>query len=158
MKLQKNLLKLPFHDFIHRWQSHKYSTVVSDIPARWAVLTMDFGENYLCLQQHQPQSAYFGYTQITVHPCVLYYKCACGLRVTEKWTFVSYVSTHSSSMMDVIMRMVVSHVCQLSSVTKLVIFSDGCVSQYKSKLTFFFLSRYAAFLDHAQQEPLSCSW
>ncbi|XP_012941528.1 uncharacterized protein LOC106012614 [Aplysia californica] len=141
-QLKVDLGKLPLHDFVHRWQSREYRTLVADVPDGWAVLTMDFAENYLCRQQDQPQSAYFGYTQVTVHPCVLYYRCSCGLRVTENWTYVSDVLAHSSSMVDVMLRKVVNYVCGLSGMSKLVIFSDGCSSQYKSKLPFLYLSRY----------------
>ncbi|XP_035828107.1 uncharacterized protein LOC118477192 [Aplysia californica] len=141
-QLKVDLGKLPLHDFVHRWQSREYRTLVADVPDGWAVLTMDFAENYLCRQQDQPQSAYFGYTQVTVHPCVLYYRCSCGLRVTENWSYVSDVLAHSSSMVDVMLRKVVNYVCGLSGMSKLVIFSDGCSSQYKSKLPFLYLSRY----------------
>lgn len=140
-ELKGELQKLPMHDFVHHWQSQQFSTIIKDIPDGWAVLVLDFAENYLCRQQDQPQSAYFSYSQVTVHPCVLYYGCACGQRVTDNWVFLSDVLSHSADMVKTIITRILHHLTSMN-MKKVVIFSDGCAAQYKSKVPFFHLLSY----------------
>lgn len=141
-ELKSELVTLPVHDFVHRWQSKQFSSLISEIPESWAVVVLDFAENYLCVQQDQPQSAYFSYSQVTVHPCVMYYGCSCGMRITDNWTFVSDVLVHSADMVHCITQKILSHLRSLH-VSRAVVYSDGCASQYKSRLPFSYLQSYA---------------
>ncbi|GFO44592.1 (S)-beta-bisabolene synthase [Plakobranchus ocellatus] len=150
-ELKFEMKNLPMHDFVHRWQSRQFCSLSRDIPEAWAVVVLDFAENYLCQQQDQPQSAYFGYTQVTVHPCVIYYGCTCSLRKTLNWTFISDVLKHNADMVHVITQQILEHLVSLN-IKKVVIFSDGCAAQYKSKLPFFHLQSY----DHLDIDVERC--
>lgn len=142
-ELKAELLRLPLHYFVNKWQSRQFSDLIGNVPSTWAVVVLDFAENYLCVQQDQPQSAYFGYSQVTVHPCVMYYRCSCGSRITNNWTFISDVLQHSADMVHCITKRIFFHLESLG-ITKVVVFSDGCASQYKSRLPFSYLQSYAS--------------
>lgn len=146
LELKSEVQKLPLHDFTHRWQSQQYKNLKSDLPSKWGVITMDFAENYLCRQQDQPQSAYYGYSQVTVHPCVLNYSNGCGGLVTDNFVFVSDVLDHDANMVHVVTEKMIE-IVKDKGLKKIVIFSDGCSAQYKSKLPFFYLNSYVGDIE-----------
>ncbi|GFR78920.1 (S)-beta-bisabolene synthase [Elysia marginata] len=136
-ELKLEAVKLPMHDFVHGWQLKQYTKLTASVPEGWAVVTLDFAENNLCEKQDQPQSSYCGYTQVTVQPSVLYYNCSCGERKTDYVTVITDELDHSSSLVDQITKALLQHLNEkLKSLTKVIIFSDGCSSQYKSKMPF----------------------
>ena len=102
-ELCHELKNLALHDFTHRWQGRQYKNLNDDLPQGWAVTTMDFAENYLCVQQDQPQSSYFGYSQVTVHPTVSSYSCPnCDEKVTDHVVYMTDVLTHDPDFADYI--------------------------------------------------------
>ena len=61
-------------------QDGRHSSSNSNIPEKWVLLGMDFGENYNCHYQDEAQSANWSYKQATIHPMVTYYRypdCGC---------------------------------------------------------------------------------
>ncbi|GFO00318.1 Cc8l18.2-like protein [Plakobranchus ocellatus] len=136
-ELKVETSKLPLHDFVQNWQLKQYSKLCASVLDGWAIVTLDFSENYLCEKQDQPQSSYYGYMQVTVHPCVLYYNCSCGDRKTDNVTIITDELNHSSALVEQIVHHVMNYLQEkLPSLKKVVIFSDGCASQYKSKIPF----------------------
>ena len=126
------------HNF--RWQYSQYKTIKTNLPQSWALITMDFAENFLLKQQDEVQSAHWAYSQVTVHPCVLHYKCpSCPEQVTDYLLFFSDDMVHDAHIVQIIQRRTVDHLKSLIALDKVVIFSDGAASQYKSKLPFYYL-------------------
>ena len=143
-QLCQELMAQPRHEFNHKWQTKQYQALMQDTPNGWVVTTFDFAENYRCDHQDQPQSAYYGYQQVTLHPVVMVYKRpCCGEQVSDNAVFTSDNLDHSSHFVNCMTKMMFDHLKTTfgSSLKKVIIFSDGCCSQYKSKIPFFYLSQ-----------------
>lgn len=90
------------HHFNAKWQSAQYSSITSNVPEGCAVITLDFAENYRYEYQDQPQAAYYGYSQVTVHPVVMHYRCPdCSQPTTDSAVFVSDKSRPQCSLRQV---------------------------------------------------------
>ena len=126
------------HLFNARWQAQQFEHLKSNIPEKWVLLCMDFGENYNCHYQDEAQSAHWSYKQATIHPVVAYYRCPdCGDPMHESLMFVSEDKKHDQH--------AVQHFVTLSNQYLLgkgieieheIQFSDGSPTQYKSKVDF----------------------
>ena len=78
------------HHFNAKWQSAQYSSITSNVPEGCAVITLDFAKIYRCEHQDQPQAAYYGDSQVTIHPVVMHYKCLdCSQPTTDSAVFLS---------------------------------------------------------------------
>ncbi|GFN81949.1 Cc8l18.2-like protein [Plakobranchus ocellatus] len=84
----------------------------------WAVATLDFAENYLCEKQDQPQSSYYGYKQVTVHPCIVYYECSCGERTTDNVAIVADELEYTSRLVSRILKEFVLHIQRRVTILK----------------------------------------
>ena len=140
--LMKQLQSYSRHLFVFRWQYRQFKTLLSGIPNMWAVVVCDFAENFLCKYQDEVQSAHWGYSQVTVHPTVLTYSCPhCNDTVTDYLIFLSDDLCHDASMVKTILAQTTEHLQSvMDNLVKMVVFSDGCAAQYKSKLPFYHLS------------------
>ena len=96
---------------------------------------MDFAENFLCKWQNEEQSAHWGYNQVTIHPCVMYYKCPnlnCSEQVTDSLIFLSDDLVHDAHAVKIIQEQTKWHVqSTVNRLQKAVIISDGCAAQHK---------------------------
>ena len=111
------------------------------LPGKRAVVVCDFSENYLCKYQDEVQSAHWGYSQVTVHPTVLYYPCGdCKALVTDYIVFLSDDILRDAHFVDYVLDRTRQHLLK-EGITQLVVWSDGCAAQYKSKLHFFCSSK-----------------
>ena len=107
-----------------------------------AVAVCDFAENHLCKYRNEVHSAHWGYSQVTVHPCVLFYPCqACEELVTDYLVFLSDDLSHDAHMVEVILSQIKHHLQKEAGVENFIIWSDGCAAQYKSKLPFYYISQ-----------------
>ncbi|XP_076440515.1 uncharacterized protein LOC143279993 [Babylonia areolata] len=128
-----------------RWQRKEYQSLIASLPNEAAVLTLDFAENYLCKFQNEVQSAHWSYRQVTVHPCVLHYRCqkpGCSELVTQYIVYLSDDMRHDAAFTKVVMDWVIEHLSE-KKMKSIYIFSDGCSSQYKSRLPFAHLTELA---------------
>lgn len=140
-ELMTELTPFSKHLFNFRWQFMQYKSLKSSLPANWALVVMDFAENFLCKYQNEVQSAHWGYNQVTVHPCVLYYNCpTCADLITDYLIFLSDDLSHDAHMVKVIQDQTKQHLLGVMNVEKMVVISDGCAAHYKSKLPFHHLS------------------
>ena len=139
--LMKELKPLTRHIFTHRWQHRELKQLLAKMQSlpRTTVVLNDFSENYLCKYQDEGQSAHWGYNQVTIHPSVLYYPCHCGDQITEYLVFLSDDIQHDARIVRNITSSIRNHL-QQKGVDNLIMWSDGCSTQYKSKLPFFFVS------------------
>lgn len=141
-RLRQDLLPLAKHVKTAQWQRHQYQHLADNLPPLHGLLTMDFAENYLCKFQNEIQSAHWSYRQVTVHPCVFFYQCPkqdCNKRVTDYLIFLSDDLKHDSFFTKHIADYCINYL-QSKQFVSIHMFSDGCPSQYKSKIPFFHLS------------------
>ena len=104
---------------------------------------MDFGKNRTVRYQDEPKSIYYTANQITIHPVVIYFhsKEISNLIVRKSVVFLSDDINHDHNAVDHFFELAVSHISDLKiKFTKLIVFSDGCASQYKGKGSFADLS------------------
>ena len=73
--LMRDLTTYSKHVFAYRWHFQQYKALLAKLPSlqQTAVVLCDFAENYLCRYQNEVHSAHRGYSQVTVHPCVMFY-------------------------------------------------------------------------------------
>ena len=145
-RLMTELAKFSQHLFVFRWQYQQFKLCRASIPTckSLGLVVLDFAENFTCRPQDEVQSAYYGYTQITVHPSVAYYACPhpeCSEEVIEYMVFLSDDLNHDAAMAQTILDKTVQHLkSRAPGLQQLAVFSDGCAAQYKSKLPFFYMS------------------
>ena len=149
-ELSDDLKGLSKHLHTFRWQFSQYRNIKLNLPTDTALAIFDFSENYLCQHQDEVQSAHWAYRQVTVHPCCLYYTCpSCeNHQVTDYFVVLSDDLTHDAHFVRSVTEQVKLHLLsQMKSVKKIVIFSDGCSTQYKSKMPFFFLAKDSSSIE-----------
>ena len=130
--LMKDLTTYSKHVFVYRWQFQQYKALLAKLPSlqQIAVMVCDFAENYLCRYQNEVHSAHWGYNQVTVHPCVLFYPClACRSLVTDYLVFLSDDLTHGAHMVETILANTKGYLRKEAGIEK-------------SKLPFFYMSSF----------------
>jgi hypothetical protein len=141
-ELEKELKGLARHVKTAKWQREQYNSLSENLPFGHAIVTLDYAENYACKFQNEVQSAHWSYRQITIHPCVIQYRCqkeGCSELVTDYLVELSDDLNHDAGFTKAVMVRVMEHIKKLN-MSKVYLFSDGCSCQYKSKLPFYMLT------------------
>ncbi|KAK7093013.1 hypothetical protein V1264_008674 [Littorina saxatilis] len=119
-------------------------------------MVLDFAENYTCTYQNEVQAAHWHKSSVTLHPIVTYYACpkGCGEAVTESLAFVSNNTVHDFNAVHHFTKMAVEHLTGTRGLClqRIITWTDGCASQYKSKGPFADISH--VFQDYMKL-PLS---
>lgn len=134
--LQQKLKDFGSHSFFARWQQVQHTKCLQQLSEDEVITVVDFSENFTCTQQDEAQSAYYSHTQVTIHPCVCHYIVNEDV-VRDSVVFVSDDLKHDASAVKVFLSELMEHLkMKVPTIKKLTIWSDGCASQYKSKLPF----------------------
>ncbi|GFR68013.1 hypothetical protein ElyMa_005597800 [Elysia marginata] len=144
--LLNDLKLLAKHVKFAQWQRDRYAQFRDCLPVGHGMCTVDFAENYLCKFQHEVQSAHWSYCQVTLHPCVFFYRCPvpdCNKTVNDYLVFIGDDLKHDSSFCKVIYYKCLAF-AESKGIVCLQIFSDRCGSQYKSRLPFYHLTELQA--------------
>ncbi|KAK3762158.1 hypothetical protein RRG08_024963 [Elysia crispata] len=139
--LTSDLSLMAKHLKVAHWQRTQYQKLKESLPPNHCILTIDFAENYLCKYQQEVQSAHWSYRQVTVHPCVFFYRCpkqSCHHIVTDYKVFLTDDLKHDAHVVKFILHKCLTYLAS-KKIVAVQIFSDGCSSQYKSKLPFLHL-------------------
>ena len=131
------------HLFVAAWQHSQFTKLIKNIPENNIVQVLDFAQNYRCVYQDEVQSAHFGYAQVTLHPIISYYCCSfCPSVIREELVFISSDLSHSASSVFDFSTEATDHLQNVRGIKieKIIQFTDGCGSQYKSKIPFFHIS------------------
>ncbi|CAG2250372.1 unnamed protein product [Mytilus edulis] len=127
------------HVFTADWQQFQFNTIKDNLPKDNILMVMDFGRNRVVRYQDEIKSAYFAAAQITIHPIVLFYHSndVPELIVRHSLVFLSDDITHDSKAVEYFQNKTLEFLDEKSIPYKeLIIFSDGCAGQYKSRHTF----------------------
>ncbi|ESO85587.1 hypothetical protein LOTGIDRAFT_155075 [Lottia gigantea] len=149
-QLKEELISLSTHLFIARWQQNVFYTITKNPPTNSIVMVMDFAENYLCVMQNEVQSAHWYQMQVTLHPMLCFYRCdTCEKTVREAINIISDDMQHDAHAVRCFVETAVCHLINVRGLNpqRLIKFSDGCSSQYKSKTPFVDLSFAAEDLE-----------
>ncbi|XP_076436127.1 uncharacterized protein LOC143275737 [Babylonia areolata] len=140
-ELMKELGPLYRHKFNAEWQRNQLYHLKRNLPEDWVIIVMDFAENFLCKFQDEPQSAHWAYRQVTVFPAVVHSRCSCGELRRDNLVFLSDDLRHDACITQVFIENILEYVSKLRNMKKVLLVSDGCAAQFKSKLPFLFLAR-----------------
>ncbi|XP_014676865.1 PREDICTED: uncharacterized protein LOC106816757 [Priapulus caudatus] len=140
---------LASHLFVAAWQYNEFKNIVNNIPEDegTAVMVLDFGQNYACTNQDEAQSAHWHHEQATIHPIVTYYKCPIhNETVKEELVFLSSDKIHDAHAVKAFLVEANRHLREKRhlNLKHEVQFTDGCSSQYKSRLPFRHISEAVA--------------
>ncbi|XP_070550272.1 uncharacterized protein [Ptychodera flava] len=136
-ELTEELKPFAQHLFVAHWQYEQFTAVSRNPPADTVVLCMDFAENFACQLQNEIQSAHWSHNQVTLHPVIAYYN-ENGNVIREAIDIISDDLNHDSHAVHEFLIKVNDHlrITRELHPDKMVIFSDGCAAQYKSRTPF----------------------
>ena len=155
-QLSADVKPLAQHLFTASWQQKQFSAISKHPPKDAVVQVLDFAENYTCQYQREIQSVHWHHTTVTLHPIVCYYQCAdCeeGI-VCETLAFISDDKVHDFHAVQTFVCLAMEHLRgrRQLNVQRVIQWTDGCASQYKSKGPFSDISHATSDLDCAQFE------
>ena len=100
---------------------------------------LHFAENLSLKLDLEIQSAHWYVPQITIYPIVCYIKDLDGKLISQEFIFISDDLLHDASFVKYCIDKTTEDL-QERLINRLIQFSDGCSSQYKSKMPFYDLS------------------
>ena len=126
------------HIFTAQWQKQQFEDVRANLPHKTVLSVQDYAENFRTVYQDEIQSAHFCYNQITVFNMVSFFKCPkCDQQVHEASVFLSDDLVHDAHAVKHFEELYIKHLKnQNVEVDNHVVFSDGCATQFKSKIPF----------------------
>ena len=133
------------HSFFASWNFHQYLVCKGNLEKGQIVCVHDFAQNYLCLQQNEPQGLHWSHVQVTLHPSCISYRCPiedCNHLVLHEIVHVSDDIKHDAHLVKKfqIAYMNILQKCGVD-IRKIVEFTDQAPSQYKNKSAFRYLSQ-----------------
>ena len=139
-ELENEMAPFSRHLFNASWQWRQYDIISKDVPPNWVVFCMDYGENYSCKFQDEAQGAHWSNVQATIHPVVASYRCTeegCTSMVTDSIMCISNDIKHCNHGVQHFNKIAIHQLEEKGvKIDKLIHFTDGASSQYKSKINF----------------------
>ncbi|XP_033120803.1 uncharacterized protein LOC117119932, partial [Anneissia japonica] len=140
-ELMKQLKPFCLHTLIKRKQSLHFKNEKKRASDLYAVMQVDFAENFTIIQQNEIQSAHFHHTQVTLFTACVYTGTAD--ENIHSYTLVSDDIRHGKHQVAVFLDYLISDIkAKYTNLETMSVFSDGAASQFKQKylfenLTFF---------------------
>ena len=126
------------HVFNAEWQK-RLQSLKRGLPEGWALATCDFAENFLSFSGGASECR--AYRRVTLFSVVVFSSCSCGELRRDSLVFLSDDLCHDAHFAQVCVQQVLQYLSGIvDSLKKVVLVSDGCAAQFKSKLPFLFLS------------------
>ena len=124
------------HMFDARWQQKAFAFIKDKFKPTELVSVIDFSENYTTFFQDAVQASYWVNTQVTLFQIVVWYKYSCteSPTVREYIVFISNDLKHDYNAVHLFQTIAYGFVCNNRGVriNRIIEFSDGCASQFKS--------------------------
>ena len=138
------------HVFIASWQSAQFQELKETLPSGWVLLIADFAKNRSVNYQDEIKSAFFGKRQITMHPTIVYYRDPdTGSINRESHVFMSDDTSHDFHAVHHFLQESIKTLEETLDISKVVIYSDGCGAQYKSRGPLADISLLDIVTDHS---------
>ena len=154
--LSEDTKPLARHLFTAYWQQKQFASISKNPPANSVIQVLDFAENYTCQYQHEIQSVHWHHSTVTLHPIVCYYRCPdCETGVVcETLAFISDDKVHDYHAVQQFVSLAMQHLQHHRhlNVQRVIQWTDGCASQYKSKGPFSDISHSTTDLGCTQLE------
>jgi len=106
--LRQKLEGFGAHSFFATWQQQQHKENLNILGNGEVRAVVDFSENFTCTQQEEAQSAYYGHSQVTIHPCVCHYKVGDEV-VRDSVVFVSDELKHDAACVKTFTNRLVVH-------------------------------------------------
>ena len=94
---------IAIHLFDKNWQYQQLCACKDNLlhSSETILMIMDFAENLRTVYDNEIHAAHWNYQQVTIHPCICYYKCVnCELFMTDSVVIISDDLTHDSKAVD----------------------------------------------------------
>lgn len=139
---ERKVIELKEHIHRKRIQAAAYNQCKTGLEQGEAIFHVDYSESYKNKQQDEIQSAYFGQSSFSLFTACVYHLDGNDSLYKRPITVVSESSDHSRlaalTCIDFVMKEVEKHIF----LKKIIIWSDGCASQFRSRYVFKLLSTY----------------
>ena len=140
----KQLKKISLHQFFKVWQLRNYNLVKKHLQLGQVLIVQDFQQNLLLYANDEPKGVHWDHPQITVHPTSVFYRCkgdGCTEIIKEDLIHITADRTHDKYAVFNFFNTTLEHLRRKNvEIKELIIFTDNCTNQYKSRFTFHFLS------------------
>ena len=136
-------------EHIHRKgvQVESYNRHKAELKKGEALVHVDYSESYKNKQQDEIQSAYFGQSSFSLFTACFYYNNDNGNLVKRPICVVSESNDHSRAAALTCVEIVLKEIEINVELTKIIVWSDGCASQFRSRFVFKLLAHYRPDLE-----------
>ena len=107
-----------------------------------ALIHVDHNESYKNKQQDEIQRAYFGQSSFSLFTAAVYHLDSNRNLVKRPVVVVSESSDHSRIAALKCIEFVIKEVERQTNLTKIIMWSDGCAAQFRSRFVFKLLANY----------------
>ncbi|CAF1529237.1 unnamed protein product [Adineta ricciae] len=146
--LQEKIDHFLFHVFVKRQQSSYFETLKANVTDKKCLIQLDYAENFAVIDQNEIQSAHWSRQQISLFTVYIWTKS-----FTQPMVIVSDDISHNKFTVSQCLEHVLKHLqLMIPLLQEVIIFSDGCASQFKQRYLFKNLS----FL--ADKYKIGLSW
>jgi hypothetical protein len=148
------------HQFSANWQLDQLNSLKRCLPDATCLVIHDFSENYRCIDKDELQTSYFGKTEVSLHVSVIYRHAVAeydGIDetniISELFYTISPDVTHDHFFVTRVQEAIKSHLDSIGcAVSRMIEYTDGCSSQYKSKTCMGVCSYLCEKLGYSQFE------
>ena len=148
----KQLKEISTHQFNKVWQLRNFNLAMKHLQPGQVLIVQDFQQNLLLYTQDETKSMHWDHPQITIHPTTVFYRCpkdGCLKIVKEDLIHISPDKDHDKHAVFQFFNSTLQHIKDKGiQIKELIIFTDNCSNQYKSKFTFYFLSTLSFPVTH----------
>ena len=136
-------------EHIHRKriQVESYNLQKAELKEGEALVHVDYSESYKNKQQNEIQSAYFGQSSFSLFTACVYYRDENGEFTKLPICVISESNDHSRAAALTCVDLVVKEVEKHIALSKIILWSDGCASQFRSRFVFKLLAHYRPDLE-----------
>ena len=133
------------HFYGQVYQQKMYQLSLKNLKAGSVHIIQDFSRNRDVFYQFEIKSSYWTRKQISMHPSVIYFKDVDG-SIAQRMvlTHLSDITNHDAHIVHYITIDCIQHLINKFPDTEfkeVIIWSDGCSSQYKGKHSFYYLNK-----------------
>ena len=142
-KMKTELLTFSAHIFRAEWQQQQLKRMKLRIPAKSAIVIMDFAENYSCTAQDEVQSAHWVNQSVTIHPMMAFINSSSEPgKITNKEAiiFISNDLKHDAESVAHFTSISHPHLKSSYGISHIEEFTDCCAQQYRCGKSFSNLS------------------
>ena len=136
--------KLKSHIYRKRKQVMALESAKRNLSRDEILIHCDFSQSYKNNEQDEIQSAYFGYESFSLFTSCVYYKDKDDELKTMPITVTTEGNEHSRQTSFSCLQKVIEHVQERLgvSLSNIIIWSDGCCSQFRSRFVAYFLANF----------------